>query len=115
MQPKLELGSSIVIRGEITAQEDVTISGRVEGSVRVDGHRVIVSPGAHLVADVHAREIVVSGAVKGALAAKDRIELRAGAEVEGDLTTPALGMADGAGFKGRVEMERRKPGLQLAS
>lgn len=115
MQPKLETGASIVIRGELTAQEDVTISGRVEGSIRVEGHRVVVSPGAHVVADVQAREIVVSGAVKGTLSAKERIELRESADVEGDVAAPAFRMADGAGFNGRVAMERRRPGLQLAS
>jgi cytoskeletal protein CcmA (bactofilin family) len=114
---RAEIGASIVVKGDITAGEDLVISGKVEGSVAVDGHTVIVRQGADVVADIHAHAIVVAGQVLGALNAGEAIELQSSAEVEGDLAAPILKVHDGAVFNGKAETVKRaaKPGLQLAS
>jgi cytoskeletal protein CcmA (bactofilin family) len=108
------IGASIVVRGEIVAQEDVLIAGRVEGSIRIEGHRVVVAPGAEVIADIHAREVVVSGHVLGNLSG-ERIDLRETADLEGNLTTPVLKISDGATFRGRVDMKDGKRRMALAS
>jgi cytoskeletal protein CcmA (bactofilin family) len=104
MQQSAGIGSSIVIKGQVNAREDITIGGRVEGSILVDGFRLTIGPEATVVADVRAREIVVSGHVLGGLVADDRIELREGSDIEGNVAAPVLRMADGAGLRGRVDM-----------
>ena len=63
MEGKSEIGSSIIIKGQVSAQEDLLISGRVEGSIAVEGHALTINPGAHLAADVEARAIDVQGSV----------------------------------------------------
>ncbi len=108
-------GASIVIKGELSAQEDVAIGGRLEGSIHVKGHRVTVSPGAAVVADIDAAEIVVAGQVLGTAVASRRIELTATADMEGELHAPAISVADGAVFQGQVETQPSRSGLQLAS
>jgi cytoskeletal protein CcmA (bactofilin family) len=115
MEPTARIGASIVVRGEIVAQEDVLIAGRVEGTIRVEGHRVTVAPGAQVVANVHARDIVVSGQVLGNVTAGDRVDLRETADMEGDIVTPTLKMSDGATFRGRVDMKDGKRRMALAS
>ncbi len=116
MQSHGPAGASIVIKGELSAQEDVTISGRLEGSIHAEGHRVTVSPGAAVVADVDAAEIVVAGQLLGTAAASHRIELTATADMEGEIHAPAIAVADGAVFQGRAQTQPSKsPGLQLAS
>ena len=114
---RAEIGASIVVKGDITSGEDIVISGKVEGSITVDGHAVIVRKGAEVVADIHAHAIVVAGQVLGALNADDAIELQASAEIEGDLAAPILKMHEGAVFNGKAETVARvaKPSLQLAS
>ncbi|PYR80311.1 MAG: cell shape determination protein CcmA [Acidobacteria bacterium] len=104
MQQAAGIGPSIIIKGELNAHEDIIIGGRVEGSVLVEGCKLTIGPGAMIVADVRAREIVVAGHVLGGLAAQDRIELREGSDIEGDITTPVLRMMEGAGLRGRVDM-----------
>ena len=106
MDRNAQVGSSVVIKGELRAQEDVVIAGRIEGSIIVDGHLVMVEPGAHGPPDVTARGIVVSGHVNGTLLAEERIELKNSAQVEGEMTAPRIAMADGAVFRGRVEMAK---------
>ena len=108
-------GASIVIKGELSAAEDVAIGGRLEGSIHVTGHRVTVNPGAAVVADIDAAEIIVAGQMLGTAAASLRIELTATADVEGQVRAPAVSIADGAVFQGQVETAPSKPGLQMAS
>lgn len=116
MERPTEIGASTVIRGELTAREDVVVSGRVEGSIQSEGHRVTVTDGANVTADILAREVVIAGHVKGALSAKDRIALSATADVDGELSAPSITIADGASFRGKVETTgERKAKLQLAS
>ncbi len=116
MQTAARIGETIVIKGEMTASEDVTIAGRVEGTVSVEGHALTVAPGASVVADIHAADIVVQGKVFGSMTAERRVEIDATADVEGEISAPVVRVEDGAVLTGRVETTgQRKPALQLAS
>jgi cytoskeletal protein CcmA (bactofilin family) len=110
MERTAAVGSSVVIKGQLSAQEDVVIAGRVEGTVSVEGHLVVVEPGGHVAADVVAKGIVVAGNVNGSLAADERIELRSSARVEGELTAPRIAIAEGAVLCGKVETSGARAG-----
>jgi cytoskeletal protein CcmA (bactofilin family) len=103
MNQRAGIGSTVVIKGELSAQEDVVIAGRVEGLINVAGNTVTVEPGAHVVGDIAAKAIVIAGAVTGSLLAEDRIQIGSGAELDGDVAAPRIAMADGAVVCGRVE------------
>ncbi|MFL5478329.1 MAG: polymer-forming cytoskeletal protein [Gemmatimonadaceae bacterium] len=117
MEGKSEIGSSIVIKGQVSAQEDLSISGRVEGSISVEGHALTVNPGAHLAADVEARAIDVQGSVSGVLCASELISLGTSAQVTGEVSAPSLRIVEGAVVQGKCETTgtKRKSSLQLAS
>lgn len=115
MEPTARIGASIVVRGDITAQEDMLIAGRVEGSIRIEGHRLTVAPGAQVVADIHGREVVVAGRVQGNVSAAARVDVRETGDMIGDVVSPSLRMSDGATFRGRVEMKDAKRRMALAS
>jgi cytoskeletal protein CcmA (bactofilin family) len=108
MNQRAEIGSSVVVKGDLIAQEDVTIAGRVQGTVRVPGHLVMVTPGGHVAADIAARAIVVAGTVHGAISAEETIEVQESAVVVGNLMAPRIRMAEGAAFHGRVDMPPRR-------
>jgi cytoskeletal protein CcmA (bactofilin family) len=103
MHERAGVGSTVVIKGELSAQEDVVIAGRVEGLINVAGHLVVVEAGAHVVGDITATGIVVSGSVEGSLLAEERIQVQAGADLQGDLSAPKIALADGAVVNGRIE------------
>ena len=103
MRDRAGVGSSVVIKGELSAQEDVVIAGRVEGSINVSGHLVVVEAGAHVVGDITAAGIVVSGAVHGSLLAEERIQAQVGADIKGDASAPRIAVADGAVVNGKIE------------
>ena len=102
MQQGAHIGASVVIKGEISAKEPLVVSGRVDGTISAPGCVVTIEGGAHVTAAVAAGAIVVSGTVHGSLVAEERITLRAGAEVEGDLSAPRMAVEDGANVCGKA-------------
>ena len=110
------IGPTVTIKGEISSGEPLSIAGRVEGRIDVSGQALSIEAGGDVVADLTAATIVVAGSVKGSLVADQRIELRQTAEVEGDLSAPALAIEEGAYVLGKVEIAgKRKVELPRAS
>lgn len=101
------LGRSVVITGELTSSEDLTIDGRVNGSIESKQHTVVVGPHAHVKATIFAKEVVVLGSVNGNISATDKIDVREEGTVEGDLTSPTVSIAEGAVFRGSIDMSRQ--------
>ena len=111
-------GQTIVIKGDISGNEDLVIAGRVEGSITLGGRVLTLSPESHVVGTVTAASVVVSGRVEGTIVADQRLELHATAVVDGDLSTPALVVADGATLNAIVDMparDQQKPRLAGAA
>ncbi len=100
------LGSTIVVKGEITSEEDLQIDGKVEGNISLRGNRLTIGRGAQLNSEINAREIIVYGSASGNLRARDRVEIKKDGQVIGDITTARISVEDGAYFKGRIEIER---------
>jgi cytoskeletal protein CcmA (bactofilin family) len=102
------VGKSVVFRGDLISSEDMTIDGRVEGSIEVRSHHLTIGPNAMIEADISARLVTVFGKVSGSLMAEERIEIRHGASVEADLTCQTLAIQEGAYFCGKVAMSGRQ-------
>jgi len=100
------LGSSLEVKGEITGTEDLLIEGAVEGLIHLDAQKLTVGVTAMVTADIHARDVVVYGTVKGNVRAKGRIEIKKDGAIIGNLTTAQIMIEDGADFKGSIEIDR---------
>jgi cytoskeletal protein CcmA (bactofilin family) len=98
------IGPSIVIRGEVSGDEDLVIQGQVDGSVTLGRHAVTVGNGGRVKAGITGRLITIEGAVEGDLKAEEQIVLRGTARVRGDLNAPRVVLEDGASFRGLVDM-----------
>ena len=109
------IGSSVVIKGEVSAKEDLTISGRIEGKIEVRDHVVRVGREAQVNAEVIGRAVMVEGTVKGNITATERIELLENGIVEGDISAPKVAMADGAQFRGKIEMGRKAEAVRKSA
>jgi cytoskeletal protein CcmA (bactofilin family) len=99
-------GDTIVISGEVKASEDLTIEGRVEGTIELTGHALTVGPNAKTHAVVKARSIVVWGELEGDVTASESLDVRATASVKGDVVSPRLAVADGARILGHLDIHR---------
>ena len=98
------IGKSIVISGEVKGNEDLTVDGRIEGTVTLSEGRLTIGPTANLTADLSAKDVLIQGHVKGNIVATGRVELRAGCSVEGDIRASRLAVEDNAGFRGKVDL-----------
>jgi len=98
------IGNGITVEGEITSDEEVVIAGTVRGKLAVDGP-VTIDPGAVVEADIGAGSLSVGGQVTGNITATDRVDLLAGGRLIGDVKAARITIADGASFKGNVDMD----------
>jgi cytoskeletal protein CcmA (bactofilin family) len=98
------IGAGITIEGEITTDEDVVVQGTVRGKLFAkDG--VVVEQGGVVEADVTGGPLTVAGAITGNISSTDRVDLQPGARVVGNVKATRITIADGAQFKGNVDMD----------
>jgi cytoskeletal protein CcmA (bactofilin family) len=110
-------GQSIVIKGDITGSEDLVIAGRVEGSITLNGRVLTLAVGSHVVGEIKAGTVVLSGTLDGTVEAKERLDIKSTALVDGKLNTARLIVADGSQISAKVEMPKReaqRPKLAVA-
>ncbi|MBX7098596.1 MAG: polymer-forming cytoskeletal protein [Myxococcaceae bacterium] len=98
------IGSSIVIDGEISGDEDLVIQGTVKGKISLKESLFVESSGV-VEADIDTQNVDVAGRVTGNIVASDKVELKTDCRVVGDIKAPRILIADGASFKGNVDMD----------
>ncbi len=102
----VNIGKSVFIKGELTGDEDLTIEGRVEGKIELKDHNLVIGPNGKIKAEMYARNVTVVGNVVGNIIANEIVEIRTSGSVVGDIKAPRISIADGAHFKGSVDMQR---------
>jgi cytoskeletal protein CcmA (bactofilin family) len=102
--PATIIGPELTIQGDLTSEDDVRVEGRVEGRVTTRGV-VEVGPGGEVTSDVTGRTVNVAGTVAASVTATERVDLLAGGRLVGDVKAPRLTIADGATFRGKVDMD----------
>src|SRR4029079_13636637 len=101
----VNIGKSVIIKGELSGSEDLTIEGQVEGKIELRQNLLTIGPNARIKAQVFAKTVVVEGQVQGNISAGERIDIRDKGIVEGNLAAPRVSIADGAQFRGSVDMQ----------
>ena len=99
------IGPSIVVKGELSGEEDVLIQGRVEGEVDLGQNNLIVGKEGFAKANVRARTITIEGEVEGDLFGEERVIIRQSGNIRGNINAPRVSLEDGARFKGSIDME----------
>jgi cytoskeletal protein CcmA (bactofilin family) len=107
MDKIVNIGQSIHIKGELTGNEDLTIEGKVEGKVFLKDHNLTVGANGKLVAEIQAKTVMVLGEITGNITADDKVEVAATGSMRGDIQAPRVVLADGAKFKGAIDMDRK--------
>jgi cytoskeletal protein CcmA (bactofilin family) len=103
----VNIGKSVVIKGELNGSEDLTIEGHVEGTIQLKEHVLTIGPNGRIKAQVFAKSVIVLGEVNGNITASDKVDIRDNGSVEGDLVSPRIAIAEGAHFKGSIDMQRK--------
>ena len=100
------IGKSIVIKGELSGNEDLTIQGRVEGKIDLKQNLLTVGENGKVKAQVLAKAVVVIGEVLGNVTAVEKVSIQENGAIDGDISAPRVAIAEGAHFRGSIDMRR---------
>lgn len=102
----VNIGKSVVIKGELNGSEDLTIEGQVEGKIELRQNVLTIGPNARIKAQVSAKAVIILGEVTGNVSATDKVDIRDNGSVDGDIAAPRVAIAEGAHFRGSIDMQR---------
>lgn len=102
----VNIGKSVVIKGELNGSEDLTVEGQVEGKIELKEHVLTIGPNGKIKAVVFAKAVIVLGEVTGNVTASEKVDIRDGGSIDGDIVSPRVAIAEGAHFRGSVDMQR---------
>ena len=105
LKERATIGPSISIKGEISGEEDLTIQGRVEGTIELNQNNITIVGNGCVKADILAKIISIEGEVEGDLFGEEKIVVRGTGVVRGNMMAPRVILEDGAKFKGNIDME----------
>ena len=103
----VNVGKSVVIKGEVNGSEDLTIEGQVDGKIELRQHMLTIGPNGQIKAEVFAKSVIILGAVTGNVTATEKVNIRESGSVDGDITAPRVAIAEGAHFRGNVDMSTK--------
>ncbi len=103
---RVNIGKSVVIKGELSGSEDLTIEGHCEGRIELRDNVLTIGPNGKIRAEVFAKSVIVLGEVVGNVTASEKVDIRDNGSVDGDIVSPRVAIAEGAHFRGAVDMQR---------
>jgi cytoskeletal protein CcmA (bactofilin family) len=120
----INIGKSVVIKGELNGSEDLTVEGSVEGRIDLSDHVLTIGSHGRIKAEVFAKVAIVLGEVIGNITASEKVDIRDNGTVDGNIVSPRVAIAEGAHFRGSVDMQKKpaativqapRPEVKLAS
>lgn len=108
----MNIGKSVYIKGELSGSEDLTIEGNVEGRIELKDNTLTIGPNGKIRAEVFAKQVIVLGEVTGNVTASEKVDIRDNGSVDGDVTSPRVAIAEGAHFRGAIDMQRAGQGAK---
>ena len=104
----VNIGKSVIIKGELNGSETSWSKGvSKKRTIQLRDHVLTIGPNGNITAQVFAKSVIVLGTIKGDITASDKVELRDGGAVDGNIVSPRVAISDGAHFRGSVDMQKR--------
>ena len=93
------------MKGDLIGDEDLLIDGMVEGNIEINNHSLTIGSKGWVQANIVAKNVNISGTVKGNVYAKDKVKLESASSLVGNIRSRRISIEDSARFKGSIEME----------
>ena len=106
LEKTVNIGKSVIIKGELNGSEDLTIEGQVEGKIELRQNVLTIGANGKIKAQVFAKSVVIFGEVTGNVTATEKVDIRDNGSVDGDIAAPRVAIAEGAHFRGSIDMQR---------
>jgi cytoskeletal protein CcmA (bactofilin family) len=108
------IGPTVEFRGQLSADEDLVIEGKVEGTIAHHYKNLTVGKQGRVKADIRAKSVTIRGTVEGDVHSEEFILLAKGSRLTGNLFAPRVQMEDGAIFRGSMDTTERDAGIAAA-
>ena len=102
----VNIGKSVIIKGELSGSEDLTIEGQVDGKIELRQNVLTIGANGKIKAEVFAKAVIILGEVTGNVTASEKVDIRDNGSVDGDITSPRVAIAEGAHFRGSIDMQK---------
>ena len=110
----VNIGKSVIIKGELSGSEDLTIEGQVDGKIELRQNVLTIGPNGRIKAQVFAKSVIILGEVTGNVTATEKVDIRDNCSVDGDIAAPRVAIAEGAHFRGSIDMQKAGTGTKPA-
>ena len=101
------IGPTLVIKGELEAEENLLVQGRIEGTIKHNAESIVIGERGTVQANIKARNVIIEGTVEGDIHGSESVSIRETANVQGNIFTPRISITEGAHFKGGIDMDER--------
>ena len=101
------IGPTLVIKGELEAEENLLVQGRIEGTIKHNAESIVIGERGTVQANIKARNVIIEGTVEGDIHGSESVSIRETANVQGNIFTPRISITEGAHFKGSIDMDER--------
>jgi cytoskeletal protein CcmA (bactofilin family) len=105
----VNIGKSVVIKGELSGSEDLIIEGQVDGKIELRDNVLTIGPNGKIKAQIFAKAVIVQGEVTGNVTATEKVDIRDNGSLDGDIASPRVAIAEGAHFRGSIDMQKVTP------
>src|SRR5689334_9770640 len=95
------LNSDVEIQGTLKFAGELTFEGKLDGDIASDG-TLQLGDGAVVNGNINVASVVVRGKITGNITAKEKIEIKAKAELFGDIKSSKLVIEEGVTFVGKT-------------
>ena len=104
------IGPTIEIKGELNAEENLLIQGRISGTINHKSKLLVIGAEGEIKANINGSRVVIEGSVEGDIHGTEATVIKSNAKMIGDLFSPRVGIEEGAKFKGSIDMEVKSSG-----
>ena len=101
------LASDVEIKGNLKFAGELAFEGKLDGEVQTDGV-LTLGDSAVINGNINAQSVVVRGKINGNINAKEKIEIKAKAELFGDIRATKLVIEEGVTYVGKTEVNPNK-------
>jgi cytoskeletal protein CcmA (bactofilin family) len=100
------------LKGNLETASSVELRGTIEGDCAIGGI-LWVRQGGGITGAMTVEAAVLEGEVRGNIQAKERVELRPGSSLRGNIDAGSLAIAEGAFYQGKVKMTNPETSLPI--
>jgi cytoskeletal protein CcmA (bactofilin family) len=101
---KTSISYHTFIIGNINAEEDLIINGKVEGNVEIKNHSFFLGPSGRLQGKVDGLNVRIRGQMNGDIKARGKVEITREAKFVGKIKCKRISVEEGAYFHADVNI-----------